>query len=69
MKFIQRMIKNPKTTIGGLINGTVFATVGGALLAQAGCDFGSVDWMVIVGLLFGGPAAQGAAGTDNGERV
>lgn len=67
MNFIARLIQHPKTTIGGTAAGALMLTAGGAIMAQAGCDFSQVQWMAILGMLFAGPAAVGGLATDNGK--
>lgn len=66
---IGRLISNPKSTAGGLVAGNVFAAAGWAILQQAGCDFNNVQWMQILGILFGGPALVGGLLTDNNSGV
>jgi hypothetical protein len=64
---IARILSNPKTTIGGLLSGSIFATAGALVLAQAGCNFEHVAWWEVVSLFFAGPAVQGALSTDSGK--
>ena len=66
---IARIIQNPQTTLGGLLNGGVLAAAGEVILEQAGCNFGEVQWWTILSMLFAGPAVQGAVSTDNGKQV
>jgi hypothetical protein len=49
-----------KTLLEGSTIGVMAAGIGGAVLSQAGCDFSDVQWMEMLGLLFGGPQAVAA---------
>jgi len=66
---IGRLVSNPKTTAGGLVAGNVFAAAGWSILQQAGCDFSEVQWLQILGVLFGGPVIVGGLSTDNNAGV
>lgn len=49
-----------KQWLEGSVVGTMAAGIGGVILDQAGCNFTAVQWVEILGLLFGGPQAIAA---------
>lgn len=61
---LERFLGNPKTTLGGMGFGGVFAGVVMAMVEQAGCQFGQVSWWELFMMLWAGPAIVGAAATD-----
>ena len=64
---LERVFGNLKTTVGGSVVGGAMMGAGYLILQQAGCQFGDVEWMAVLTMLFTGPAAVGAAATDNGK--
>lgn len=64
-----RIFLNFKTTLGGTAIGAAAMGAGYMILEQAHCDFSQVQWFVVLGALFGGPAVQGMFSTDNGKTV
>ena len=69
MNLFARLVKNPKTTIGGTVVGAALMTAGALIIQQAQCDFSQVQWMAVIGSLFAGPAVMGGLSTDNGGTV
>ena len=69
MHLFARFVKNPKTTLGGTAVGAMLMSVGGYVISQAGCDFSSVQWGVVLSMLFAGPQIVGGSATDNGKSV
>lgn len=66
---LERFLKNPKTTGGGLGVGAVLSGVGAYILTEAGCDFSNVSMGGLLAMLFAGPSLVGGAATDNGKAV
>lgn len=65
----ERIFGNFKTTIGGTAMGASVMGLVYEVIAQAGCDFSHVQWLVILAGAFLGPTAVGAFSTDNGKAV
>lgn len=66
-RFLERVIRNPKTTLGGTALGAVGAAVAHNILTQAGCNFDQVVWADVLVFFF--TQVQGAFSTDNGKGV
>lgn len=69
LNLFQRLFNNPKTTSGGVLAGTGLSVAVSMILQQSGCNFEGVNWWVVMGALFGGPAVIGGLSTDNGATV
>ena len=67
MQFWERLIRNPKTTLGGTALGAIGVAVAHNILTQAGCNFDQVVWADVLVFLF--TQIQGALSTDNGKAV
>ncbi len=65
--FWERLIRNPKTTLGATALGSVGVAVTHNILTQAGCNFDQVIWADVLVFLF--TQVQGAVSTDNGKGV
>lgn len=65
MSILQRIFGNWKTTIGGTAVGATALAVIYEIMAQAGCNFSNVQWLVVLGIAFAGPTVVGAMATDN----
>lgn len=66
LNIIQRFLGSPKTTSGGVAAGTGLALAASMILEQSGCHFEGVNWWMVMGVIFGGPAVIGGLSTDNG---
>ncbi len=65
--FLERVIRNPRTTLGGTALGSIGIAVTHNILTQAGCHFEQVVWADALVFLF--TQMQGAFSTDNGKGV
>lgn len=63
----ERIFGNLKTTLGGTALGAGLMGAMYLILDQAHCDFSQVQWIMVLGAVFGGPAVIGGLSTDNGK--